>query len=414
MKIPSITMTYLTIASTLNVGYSQSSFDPTSTLTWYHDKDSCGARGDDARADLSQCVYGATLVEDMPMKNWVFHAYINGCGYYAYKVYTCNTIAPSAEPSASPTTAIDLPAPFTLPSPNCTIDVTDGTSLGDVTCTFNRIISPKDAIVSMAIKAYDCVSNYDSTQFNSTVVEASTTQAIGSTTFKAVANVNPSSGYDGKVSFCVRTDLKDANSTETMVYRSEKIELTFSYDGSFEVEGFATTPFVGIGQDATTAVKNFGVTATVCDLTGNTLSNPQALSIGTNLFICIKTDVVGTNIPTITSFIAQKGTDTPYTITGSSPNVVVIGLGSSSVQIIMNLPARFFADTTVIVLSGSVDVTQDSRRRLASARALAEEYTNAEFKMVIEVNNDDDDSSASGRVLMMSTAIFGVVVTLFI
>jgi len=310
--------------------------------------------------------------------------------------------------------SIELPAPFTLPSPNCTIDVTNGTSLGDVTCTFKGIISPSDAVVFMTIKADDCVSNYDATQFNSTVVKANSEQVVGPTTFIAVTNVDPSSGYEGEVSFCVRTDLKDARSNETMVYRSEKIKLTFIYDGSFEVGGFSTTPFVGIGQDVTAAVKNFGVTATVCDLTGNTLSNPPALSIGTNLFVCLKTTVVGTNIPTITSFIAQKGTDTPYTIAGSSPNTVVIGLESSSVQIVTNLPARFFADATDIVLSGSVVVTQDTRRRLAGSRALAEEYESAEFEMVIEVNNDDDGSSASGRVSMMSTAIFGIVVTLFI
>ena len=114
-------------------------------------------------------------------------------------------------------TPIRLPPSYTLPSPNCTIDVTDGTSLGDVTCNFNGIIGPEDAIVSMEIKDYGFVSNYDSTSFDNTAVTADTSQAIGSTTFEAVANVDPSSGYDGEIAFCVRTELKDATLTETMM-----------------------------------------------------------------------------------------------------------------------------------------------------------------------------------------------------
>ena len=130
--------------------------------------------------------------------------------------------------------------------------------------------------------------------------------------------------------------------------------------------------------------------------------------------MCLKTDVVGTKISTITSFIAQKGLDTPYTINGSSLNVVVIGLSSSSVRVVMNLPARFFTDATDIVLSGSVEVAQYSRRRLTSSRTLVEEYENTEFEMIIKVRNDDDGYTASGRFLMMSTTIFGATVMLFI
>ena len=278
--------------------------------------------------------------------------------------------------------------------------MTNGASVRNVECVFDGIISPDDAIVSMAIKAYDCVSVYNSPNFGNTDVTAGTPQVIGSTTYSAVTNVDPSSGYAGEVAFCVRTDLKDAASTETMMYRSEQIKLTFSYDGSFQVDEFETTEFSGIGQDVTIAEKNFGVTATVCDSAGNTSSNPPPLSLGTNLFVCLKTEVVGTSIPTITSFIAEKGTDTPYNINTSSPNVVVSGLGSSEVKVVMNLPARFFASDTDIKLSGSVDVARDRRRRLASSE-------NEEFEMIIRVNSDNNGSSTSGSVLMMPTVIYG-------
>jgi len=80
----------------------------------------------------------------------------------------------------------------------------------------------------------------------------------------------------------------------------------------------------------------------------------------------------------------------------------------------MNLPARFFTDATDIVLSGSVEVAQYSRRRLTSSRTLVEEYENTEFEMIIKVRNDDDGYTASGRFLMMSTTIFGATVMLFI
>jgi len=175
---------------------------------------------------------------------------------------------------------------------------------------------------------------------------------------------------------------------------------------------FATTPFVGISQVAT-ATKNFGVTATVCDSTGAEISNPSPLSLGTNLFICIESNVVGTKIPSITSFTAQKIGGNPYDIAAPSLNVVIRGLDSANVKVVMNLPARFFADVNEISLSGSVIVTRDNRRRLKSSRALEIESKDAEFAMTNKVNEGYYDDSASGRAMMMSTTICGIAAFLF-
>jgi len=266
--------------------------------------------------------------------------------------------------------------------------------------------------VSMQVLGYDCVSVYSPTTFDNTAVTATTAQLQGTTSYNAVANVDPASGYAGNLKFCVRTDLKDAASGETMVFRSEQIEITMSYDGSFSVTGFETTPFGGIGEDATVATKNFGVTATVCDLAGTAISSPPALSLGTNLFVCIDTEVVGTKISSITSFIATKDTQSDYNVATPSPNVVIRGVNSADVKVVMNLPARFFADATDIKLSGSVVVTRDDRRRsLTTFSSLTEDTT--EFKLDVKVN-DDGDHSASVRVRMMITAIFGVAALLFI
>jgi len=259
----------------------------------------------------------------------------------------------------------------------------------------------------MQILGYDCLSDYDRTSFGDTDVAAATSSIAGATSYNAVANVDPASGHDGDVKFCVRTDLKDAYSGETMLYRSEQIKVTFSYDGSFTVAGFSTTPFVGIGADATVAAKNFGVTATVCDSAGDKTSSPPALSLGTNLFVCIEASVVGTKIPSITSFIAKKDTESDYDVSTPSSNVVIRGLGSSRVKVVMNLPARFFADTTNILLSGSVAVARDNRRRLENS-ALVGDSENAMFGLEIKVQDNNADSSTSDRVMMMSTVIFGV------
>ena len=231
------------------------------------------------------------------------------------------TSPPTASPTESPTRS--LPAEYILPSPLCSVDVTDGTSVGDVTCAFTGIISPSDATLSMQIQAYDCVADYNSMSFGDTDVLATSALVTGATSFDAIARVNPESGHQGEVKFCIRTDLKDATSSDTMIYRSEKIVVTFSYNGDFSVAGFTTTPFVGIGQVATTATKDFGVTASVCDAAGTKLSNAPPLSLGTNLFICLETNVVGTKIPSITSFTAQKGAGTPYNVATPSPNVVI-------------------------------------------------------------------------------------------
>jgi len=291
--------------------------------------------------------------------------------------------------------------------------MSDGASVGDVTCGFVGIISPNDAIVSMQILGYDCVSTYDPTSFGDTVVTEDTDPASGATSFNAVANVDLSSGHEGEVAFCIHTDLEDATaSSEIMIFRSEQIKVNFTYDGSFSVEGFSNTPYEGIGLLQTNARKNFGVTATVCDSLGATLSFPPPLSVGTNLFVCFETNVVGTIIPAFDSFTAQKGTGIPYDVSVPSSTVVIRGLGSSNVKVVMNLPARFFADATVLNLSGSVVVRRDSRRHLESSRALVSNSENAEFRLVVEVNVDN--SSASGCVIMMSTAIFTVAALLFL
>lgn len=321
------------------------------------------------------------------------------------------TNTPTSNPTTSPTTSV--PAKFLLPPPQCSIDVTNTASVGDVTCNFSNIDSPSDATVSMSVKAFDCITDYESTPFGNTGVIANTAQDTGVTSFAAVANVDPASGYSGDVEFCVRADLKDA-AGETMVFRSEQIKVTFTYNGVFEVAGFASTPFVGIGSVATSATKNFGVTATLCDSSGTTVSNPPPLALGTNLFVCIKTNVVGTKVPSITTFTAQKVGGDPYNVATPSPNVVIRGLGSSDVKIVMNLPARFFADSDEINLTGKVVVERDNRRRLA--RDLVEESENADFAVVVQVEdaNNNADDSASVRKVMMSSFLVGVITLFFI
>jgi len=321
---------------------------------------------------------------------------------------------PTNSPTDSPTRSV--PVTFTLSPPQCTVDVSNTASVGDVTCAFTGIEGSNDATVSMEIKDYNCVSPYSPSAFENTIVTATTDQAEGVTSYNAVANVDPASGYAGNVKFCVRTDLKDTVSGDTMIFRSEQIDIAFSYDGTFAVAGFSTTPFVGIGQQATVATKNFGVTATVCDSAGTTISSPPALSLGTNLFVCIKTDVAGTKIPSITSFIAKKDTESEYNVATPSPNVVIRGLDSSDVKVVMNLPARFFTDATNIQLSGSVVVARDdSRRNLASSRALTADTSETTFSLDVPVKDNADDKSGSVRAnMMISTVIFSVVALFFI
>ena len=67
-------------------------FNPSSTLVSYHDKESCGPRGNDANADLSQCAHGASVKKKVPWDNWKTVAEVNGCEYFSYLVYECNGV----------------------------------------------------------------------------------------------------------------------------------------------------------------------------------------------------------------------------------------------------------------------------------------------------------------------------------
>jgi len=310
----------------------------------------------------------------------------------------------------------DLPANYTLPAPLCSFDETNLATVGDFKCSFAGINSPEDASISMQVLAYDCVAPYNKTKFGDTVVTPNTSNFTGETSFEAIADVNPSSGHEGDVKFCVRVDLLD-KSDVVMMYRSEQAKLSFNYNGTFTVTGFATQPYVGQNSVVTSAEKNFGVAADVCDASGTVTSNPTALSLGTDLFVCIRTIVADTQIEAISNFEAKKSTGENFVIKTSSPNVVVRYLKTSQVQVVMRLPALFFENADDINLSGTVVVAPKSRRQLVIFRNLQSQTENADFGLVVPVNDINDepfsrtyygDSSTSSRSVMMYANLLGI------
>jgi len=311
-------------------------------------------------------------------------------------------------------TALQLRAEFALPPPNCT---TSESAIGIITCAFTGIVCPGNATQSMSILDYDCEGDYNATNFGNTSVTENTTSITcdpNVSEFNAIAKVDYTSGHDGDVNFCIRTDLKEAN--EIMYYRSQRVNMTFSYEGGFSVTSFNTTEYEGMRKAATIATKSFGVMAEICDSGGNTLTDPSALSIGDNLFVCIKTKDEGTKITAITDFTAEKVKDTDtdtaekLVIDESLSNVVVTGLGSEKLMVVINFPARFFTNKNAIMLKGDVEVKGTKNRRLSSSRALQEATSDvsskdATFGLVIDVVAET--SSATGHGMMVA-AFLGV------
>jgi len=305
---------------------------------------------------------------------------------------------------------IKLPTKFELPSPNCT---TNATEIGIVTCAFKEFVCPANATQSVRILNYNCDAEYNSTRFGNTNVTGTTTLSTcdpNVSEFDAIANVDYKSGHEGEVNFCIRTDLIESN--EIMYYRSQRVNMTFAYDGAFSVASFDTTKYEGISKDATIATKSFGVSAVICDNGGNTLTNPPVLAIGVNLFVCINTKDEGTNIASITNFTAEKdmNTNTPQTlaINESNSNVVVTGLGSEKLMVVINFPARFFSTDDVIVLKGNVDVKITNSRRLSGSRALEEttpKVSSGEGKFGLVIEIVADTSSATGHDMMVAALI---------
>jgi len=75
-------------------------FDPSSTLAQYTDRGICGPRGNGAQADLSQCIYGGTVVKEVNgsipgahWNQWDIVTTINGCGYLRYWIFECRDSA---------------------------------------------------------------------------------------------------------------------------------------------------------------------------------------------------------------------------------------------------------------------------------------------------------------------------------
>ena len=273
----------------------------------------------------------------------------------------------------------------------------------------------------MSILSYDCEADYNATIFgNTSVTENSTSSTCDPdvSEFNAVAKVDYTSGHSGDVNFCIRTELTESN--EIMYYQSQRINMTFSYDGGFSVTSFNTTEYEGMRKEATVGTKSFGVLAKICDSGGNALTGPSALAIGDNLFVCIKTKDEGTKITAITEFTAEKDTGTvaeqKLEIDGSMSNVVVTGLGSEKLMVVINFPARFFTNNNIIILKGDVEVEGTKNRRLLHSRALQEatpdvSSEDATFGLVIEVVADTSSSTGHG---MMVTALLGVPVLLLV
>jgi len=320
-----------------------------------------------------------------------------------------------------------LPAKYVLPAPVCSFDASNTALAGDFKCAFTGIISPDDASISMKVLAYDCMLQYDETQFGGTIITPSTSLVNGVAAFDAIADVNPSSGYEGDVNFCIRTDIKDV-SNETMVYSSQKAKVTFSYDGLFTITGFETTPYEGISNGETIITKNFGVTAYICDASGDPISNlddpisnPVSVSLGTNMFVCIDTVVDGTTVASILSFTATKDSVETYDILNSGSNVVIKGLESPNVKVVMIFPARFFDTSSLIKISGKVVVAPNSRRQLVNSRELQIKTQNANFELVVNVVNNDSpflgvyygESSASICAMMIYSIVSGFATLLF-
>lgn len=338
-------------------------------------------------------------------------------------------------PTISPT---QLPDKFILPNPQCGAD---DESVGDegmnntMKCSFTGIIIPDDGYVSMQIRGDDCISDYDSSIFNGTVITALTDSERGVRTFNAIANVDASSGYEGDVKFCIRTTLTNKFGTE-MIYRGEKMSLTLKYDGGFVgvsvgtvINSNSTTRrrslvdcYGSIGEVVTNADVTFSVTAMICDETGIPVLSPTPLSLGQNLYVCIEPKSLGLKIPFMTYFNAQKkGSDSDddrYDILNSGANIIQTGYGTSFVQLGFVLPSRFFDEAIDINIFGSVALVPDTRRRLRKSR---DDPRNVEFALVVSVEaavGSKDKvyrkkSSAPRLAMMLYTVIFGIAALLF-
>ena len=75
-------------------------FDPNSKLARYTDIGNCGFRGDDAKADTSDCPNGATRVCNIDEQTERYT--INVCKYYAFEVVECIAAQPPVSPTTKP------------------------------------------------------------------------------------------------------------------------------------------------------------------------------------------------------------------------------------------------------------------------------------------------------------------------
>jgi len=303
---------------------------------------------------------------------------------------------------------LQLPANFTLPSPNCTVS---DENPGTVSCAYTGI-EADNGVLSVQVLDYDYCAN----TYNGPPGIFQGTQTIDGI-FYATAVVDYMSGYDGTVEFCVRTDLSNDSGTEIMRFRSEKVKMTFTYDGTFSVADFTTENYDGIGANDTTASKEFGAHAYLCDAQGNEDNSFGKLSIGTNLFVCIETNDGQTKIAEMTEFSATTENGAEFlAIYDTSSNVVITGVNTGKVIAVINFPVRFFSDNSVIVISGSVKVEQDNMQGASRKMTRFQENDQenesgeAEFALLIDVVTDESFATRHDII----AAIFSGLVSLLL
>jgi len=301
---------------------------------------------------------------------------------------------------------VKTPDEYILPDPECSVETADNSSLGNVKCSIKGIESPDNAIVTMTVLAFDdCVTDYKKEKFGGTEVYQMTEDAVGVSDFSADVEVDHTNGFVGVVQFCIRTDLIDNVLNHSMVFKSKKVNMEFIYNGQFYVDNFSATTYNGIDDEATSEVKEFGVSANLCDINGNTIeASLFTLELGEFLYVCIGANEIGVVITSVDEFDAYKAVDEGTVPVDISSYVLSTGFGSPELVASMNLPALFFEDVSPITIVGSVNMGgKPNARRLKNSSEISPE--SAKFEMVVNVAGDN--SSASGYAIMV-TAIFGV------
>jgi len=223
-----------------------------------------------------------------------------------------------------------------------------------------------------------------------------------------IAGSNIWNSGDSSLEFCVEVKLEEGG--EVITKDLQVLDIAFDFDVDYTAEN----PFAAIediANNAATDVANVDDYISACKCDGSTC-NTNPLAPDDILQVCVKSSSSAVQITQVTSLDLDQGSGaqvmsvvggaTPGVVTTPALSEVTLDTGVTPQNSVVDtvVPARFFASTDAITVSGAVQVQFASGRR----QLVAFEYDASNGRMLLDSPFDTNNPKDAAQHIQLAVA----------